>query len=92
MKIDTHGIKMYGLRKAAGETKRLTGYYSGHYIQISFDTSDGEILTDYHCSFGQNSWSVYHKPSIISVCNACIPMTMQQIADKIAEVVSCQNV
>lgn len=79
--VNTYGMKMHGLKKAAGETKGLS-YYRGDYVQISYDRSDGEILTNYHVS--TNSWSEYHDPQIITVCNAREPMTMQQIADEIA--------
>ena len=88
MKTNTYGLTMRGLRKAAGATKGLTGYYNGHYVQISYDTSNGEILTNYHYSLGQNSWTQYHGSDIITVCNASNPMTMQQIADAIAEAVA----
>lgn len=85
-----HGLIMQGLRKAAGETKGLPGCYSGHYIQISYDMSDGAILTNEHCSLGQNSWTQYHSGDIITICNASSPMTMRQIADAIAEAVARQ--
>ena len=84
MKINTHGIPMHGLRKASGETKGLRPN-SCEYVQISYDRGDGSILTDYHCSIGQNSWTQYHDASIITVCNASRAMTMQQIADCIHE-------
>lgn len=87
METDRHGMTMKGLRKAAGATKGLTGYYSGHYVQISFDRGVGEVLISEHCSFGQNSWTQYHDPEVITVCNASAPMTMQEIADRIAETV-----
>ena len=82
---------MQGLRKAAGETKGLTSYYSGHYVQISYDTSNGEILTNYHYNLGQNSWTAYNDADIITICNASNPMTMQQIADAIADAVARHN-
>ena len=91
MKTNTYGMKMTGLRKAAGETKGLRGYYSGSYVQISYDQDTGEILTDYHYSLGQNSWSEYHDPAVITVCNASKPMTMQQIADEIFAAVGRGN-
>lgn len=91
MKTNTYGMKMAGLRKAAGETKGLCGYYSGCYVQISYDQDTGEILTDYHYSLGQNSWSEYHDPAVITVCNASKPMTMQQIADEIFTAVEQGN-
>lgn len=82
-KVNTHGLKMHGLRNACSESKDLTGYYSGRYVQISYDTRSGEILTDYHVSLGQNSWTQYHDASIIRVCNLSDPATMQQIADMV---------
>lgn len=84
MKVNTHGIKMVGLKQAAGETKHLNGC-NGCYVQISYDRADGEILADYHCSLGHNSWSEYRQSSILSVCFLDHPTTMQEIADKIAE-------
>ena len=81
--INTHGLKMHGLRKACSESKNLTGYYGGQYVQISYDTADGDVLSDYHVSLGQNSWTQYHDPSVIRVCNVSEPATMQQIADMI---------
>ena len=64
MKLEKSGIKMQGLKKAAGETKHLD-YWNG-YTQISYD------------------WTRYRSNSIISVCNAREPMTMQDIADAVA--------
>lgn len=83
--VNTYGFKMAGLRKAAGATKGLTNYYSGEYVQISYDKKDGEILTNYHYNLGQNSWSEYNNPNIITICNASSSMTMQEIANKIIE-------
>lgn len=84
--INKHGLKMHGLKAASGETRNY-GYYSGHYIQISYDTDTGDVLTDYHCSLGQNSWTRYHDPAIITVATAADHMTMQEIADAIARAV-----
>lgn len=67
--INRHGLILSGLRKAAGETKGLTGYYSGRYVQISYDTRNGAILTNYHYNLGQNSWTQYHNSDIITICN-----------------------
>ena len=83
MKVNTHGLKMTGLRKAAGETKGLTDYYSGHYVQVNYDKATGEVFTNYHYSLGQNSWSEYHDPDVIVCGNVSSPMTMQRIADMI---------
>lgn len=84
--INKHGLKMHGLKAASGETRNY-GYYSGHYVQISYDTDTGDVLTDYHYSLGQNSWTRYHDPAIITVATAADHMTMQEIADAIARAV-----
>lgn len=83
MKVNKHGLKMRGLKAASGDTQNY-GYYSGQYIQISYDTETGDVLTDYHYSLGQNSWTEYRDPAVITVCNTSRHMTMQQIADRIA--------
>ena len=82
-KINKHSLKMRGLKAASGETKDY-GYYSGHYVQISYDTVTGDIMTDYHYCLGQNSWTRYHNPAIITIATTADHMTMQDIADAIA--------
>ena len=82
MKLNKHNLKMVRIKEASGMTKGLKGYYSAHYVQISYDLDSGEIYTDFHCSLGQNSWSQY-RDNVITVCNATSQMTMQQIADLI---------
>ena len=88
MKINTYGIKMNGLRKAAGKTKCLANCRDGCYVQISYDLDDGDIYTCFHCDV--NSCIQYYG-DVITVCNAKSPKTMQQIADKIAEVLGHEN-
>ena len=83
--LNTYGYKMLGLKRAAEKTKSLQGYYSGQYVQISYNYSTGEVITNYHVSLGHNSWTHYHNPAIITVCSASSPMTMQEIADNIAD-------
>ena len=78
-------IKMTGLKKAAGMTKGLNGYYSGEYIQVSYDTATGQVLTDYHYSLGQNSWTQYHDPDIIAIGNLSEPTTMHDIRAMISD-------
>lgn len=90
MAIDKHGLKMAGIKAAAAETKGLSPYDHG-YVQISYDTKTGEILTNYHYSIGQNSWTQYNDPDVITVCYAHSQMKMQAIADAIAEAVRTHN-
>ncbi|MCD7996424.1 MAG: hypothetical protein LUH21_04235 [Clostridiales bacterium] len=77
--------KIKGLKKIVSETKALRGYYSGLYIQLNYNLETGEAWTDYHCSFGQNSWSQYHDSNIITICNISSPMTMKEIRQRIEE-------
>lgn len=83
MKINTYGIKMKGLRKACGETKGLSGYYSGEYIELFYDRNTGEVWTVYQYSLGQNTWTVYHDKNIIHIANISKPKTMQELANLI---------
>ena len=78
---------MNGLREAFDETKDLTGYDSGQYVQISYNRKTGDILTYCHYSLGHNDWIMYRDPNIVTVCTASNPMPMQEIADAIYETV-----
>lgn len=82
--INTNGLKMTGLRKAAGETKNLRGYYDASYLQLNYDTVTGEVWTDYFCSLGQNSWTEYHDAAVKVIGNIHTPKTMQELADMIS--------
>ena len=82
-KVNTHGHKMNGLRRASSETINWNPRFGGH-TQISYDMSTGDILTNDH--IGQ-SWSEYHDPDIIPVCHTSRHMTMQQIADAIDDAI-----
>ena len=80
MKLEKYGIKMQGLKKAAGETKCLDGWNG--YVQISYDRADGEVIAAYHTDV--NDWTRYHSKTIIPVWDTREPMTMQGVADAVA--------
>lgn len=82
--IDKHGYTMTGLKKASGQTEDY-GFYSPEYVSIHYDRGTGEVLTTFHCSLGENEWTEYHDPQIRFICNAHNHLTMQQIADAIAD-------
>lgn len=82
--VNTHGIKINGIRKTSGMTKDY-GYYSGHYVEIFYDKGTGDVWGKHQCSFGWNSWTVYHDADIIKICNTSSHMNMQDIADAILE-------
>jgi len=91
MKLNTHGLIMRGLKAAAGETRALAGNMPGAYIQISYDRADGFVLSNYHVSFGHNSWAQYRAASVVHVVDLDEPATMQQISDAIAKAVAIRN-
>ena len=80
--LNRHNLPMRGLRAASSATKGLN-YCGGDYVQISYDRDDGAILAAYHVSL--NNWTQYRSPSIITICNARGHLSMQRIADLIAD-------
>ena len=94
-KINTHSQPMHGLRAACSATKDLRGYYSGLYVELHYNTATGEVLHHLHCSFGQNTWTVYDDDKIVRIGNVSEPCTMQEIADlihdKLAEITAEAN-
>ena len=81
--VNTHGLKMIGLKAACQETVNWDPRSGGH-TQISYDKSTGEIFATDH--IGQ-SWTVYHDINVVTF-HTTKHMTMQEIADRIAETVA----
>lgn len=84
-------LKIKGIKKIAGESKGLEGYYSGHYLQLNYDKKTGEAWTDEHVSFGQNNWTEYNDSSIINCGNICEPVTMEEIRKMIKDKLEMKN-
>ena len=82
--VNTYGLKIIGLKKASGNTENY-GAYSAYYDELFYDRSTGEVWTVYQCSLGQNSWTQYHDPNVIKICNTNRHLTMQEIADLIRD-------
>lgn len=78
-------IKLKGLKKLCSDTKNLSGYYSGEYLQINYEITTGEVWGNYHYSLGQNSWSEYHDKNIINCGNVSNPHTMKELVEIINE-------
>ena len=86
MKINTHGIKMVGLKAAAGETKYNMGTaYHGAHVQIDYDLTTGDVLAQWIGS-GDN-WIEYHNHEIIGVAKVSHRCTKQEIADMVTDAV-----
>ena len=66
MKISKHGIKMNGLKKASGYTENY-GPYSGSYVELFYDKSNGDVWDILRHSMSQNICTVYYYPNIFKV-------------------------
>lgn len=59
-------MKIKGLKKAISEyTLYNKNPYSSERAELMFDTSDGELWTDYFVD--ENSWKVYHSDTIVNL-------------------------
>lgn len=83
--LNTHGIKMTGIKTAASSTKGLQGCCNGVYEELFYDRRTGEVWTVTQASFGHNSWTEYHDDDVVKVCDLSDPTTMQEIADLIKQ-------
>lgn len=77
--LNKHGLKMNGLKKAAGEMVSWDDQRVNNVLY--YDRKSGDIMCRTHT---QNSWDEWHDPAIICVARTPDRMTMQQIADAIA--------
>lgn len=90
MKIDTHGLKMIGLRKASGFTENFN-FASGQYVQVNYNKATGEVLTTSHISRSDNSHKEYDDENIILVCFTRHHIKMQMLASLIAARVAIET-
>lgn len=80
-------MKIKGLKKIAGESKKLTGFYSPEYLQLNYNTNTGEAWTDYYYSIGHNSWTEYNEPDIITCGIITEPKTQKEISGMIHDAI-----
>lgn len=85
-RVNYHGLKIQGIRKASGSTGNWAPRSCG-YDEIFYDLSTGDVWTIPQVSLGCNSWTEYHDKNIIKICNTFRHMTMQEISDAIYEAV-----
>lgn len=81
--INTHDLQMHGLRKAVSAI-RCWGDCDSAAEQISYNRTTGDVLTD---TVVGDSWVVYHDSQIVNVGAYRGRVTMQQLADDIAQTV-----
>ena len=80
-------MKIKGLKKVSGESKKLSGHYSPEYLQLNYNTKTGEAWINYHYSIGHNSWTEYHEPEIITCGNITEPKTQKELAAMIHDAI-----
>lgn len=88
MKINKHGLVINGLKAAAGKTENEKPYSNWHYM-VFYDTSNGDVWTD--AIYGRNSWNEYRDSDIVRIMDTQQHVTMQEIADRIFEVLTLRN-
>ena len=74
---------MKGLKKVAGETKSLRGFYGSIYLQLCYDKRLDEVFTIQHCDLGHSWQTFFNDENIINVCNLYNPHTMQEIENMV---------
>ena len=77
-----------GIKKIAGETKGLEGFYSPCYLQLNYDVSTGEAWTNGLFSVGHNDFVRYKDENILRVCFMYEKTTMKELREKIEQAVS----
>ena len=90
MKINKHGLKIIGLKKASGNTANWAEG-SGGYTEVFYNRSTGEVWTVDQVSIGFNSWTEYHSSDILKVGNFSRHATMQQLADAVYQAVKARQ-
>ena len=80
-------MKIKGLKKIAGESKKLSGFYSPEYLQLNYNKTTGEAWTNHHYSIGHNSWTEYTEPDVIACGNITEPKTQKELAAMIHEAI-----
>ena len=81
-------MKVKGLKKISGESKKLNGFYNPEYLQLNYNTATGEAWADYHYSIGHNSWTEYKEPEIINCGNITEKKTQVELAAMIHDAIT----
>lgn len=89
--VDTHGLKINGLRRVCGEAGGWPAN-SGGYDEIFYNRETGDLWTVPQVSLGRNSWTEYrNNPEVVKVCETSEHMTMQEIVDAVSRAVELQD-
>ena len=83
-KINRHGLKITGLKTASGKTCACSPYEAGYY-EVFYNLDNGSVWTVYRYSSGFNCRAEESRENVIRVCSTREHLTMQEIADRIAD-------
>lgn len=72
-------MRIKGIKKVCTESLALAGGNDGCYLRLNYDMKKHEVFTNWHCSFGHNSWTRYHDENIIFIAFIDYPMMMKDI-------------
>lgn len=87
--INKHGRRISHLKAVSGSTADCIPY-GKLYVQISYDTRSGELIAREHL---RGSYTDYRdEPAIVHIANAYKHMSMQELADRVHEVLSAREV
>ena len=81
----------HNIKKALSEAKSLKGIYDAAYVQISYDTVNDEVITNYHYDLGHGSQTIYDDENIINVGNVYEPTTMARIREMIDDALEARR-
>ena len=75
-----------GCKKVCSESKVLKNRNDGCYLQLNYDLKKKEVFTNFHCSFGHNSYTRYKEENIIFISFIDNPISMKEIDDLVKRV------
>ena len=70
--------KFHGVKAAVGEMASCNRY-DGTYLEVHYDIEEDKVYTNFHCSLGGNSWTMYHDPDVIPVGTYSSPVKMAEL-------------
>ena len=79
--------KFHGIKTAVGEMPKYDRH-DGLYLEVHYDLEEDRVYTDLHCSFGYNSWTVYHDPDVIPVGMCSERVTMAELKEDIRRAIA----
>ena len=82
-KLDLKGLKINveSLKKAVSEMPTTNGPLPDLYLQVSYDRSDGKVLTNLHTNC--NGETIYHSGNIVTVGYYTSHISAQKLVDAI---------